>query len=266
MSDITERLITPADGLRLPDAITVKFGPAELLTRFILTGDKQVRDKGLKLRLRHNFDDLLALNKAETSRGNWFKLMTIFDPTVCELTPENAFWLAAENEAGEIVACQASRVYHWPNSTLADEARLMFFGGRDVGQECEVTTPAAHEVSGWVYYGGALWVRPDYRGIGLSAIIPRLVRAYAATRWPIDWTISFVLKVQVEKGIVRGYGYKDVTWSVKFSKSVIGDIDTALIRMAAADVFRDLEAYLAQEAAAKPPLLREPASAPAAVA
>ncbi|MBX6367646.1 MAG: hypothetical protein IRZ04_06670, partial [Rhodospirillales bacterium] len=72
--DVEDKLITPVDGLRLPDAITVKFGPAELLTRFILTGDKQVRDKGLKLRLRHNFNALRELNEAETARGNWFKL------------------------------------------------------------------------------------------------------------------------------------------------------------------------------------------------
>jgi GNAT superfamily N-acetyltransferase len=264
--DVQDKLITPVDGLRLPDAITVKFGPAELLTRFILTGDKQVRDKGLKLRLRHNFDALRELNEAETARGNWFKLMMIFDPTVSELTPENAFWISAENDAGEIVACQAARVYHWPHSTLEDEARLMFFGGHDLGQGCEITTPAAREVSGWVYYGGALWVRPDYRGIGLSAIVPRLVRAYAMTRWPIDWTISFVLKVQVEKGIVSGYGYKDVTWSIKFTKSVIGDIDTALIRMSAADVFADLRSYLEAQGVRLPALQEEPAPPPAAVA
>jgi hypothetical protein len=244
MLDIKEKLITPTDGLRLPDAITVKFGPAELLTRFILTGDKQVRDKGLKLRLRHNFDDLLALNEAETARGNWFKLAHIFDLRVSQLTPENAFWIAAENDAGEVVACQAARVYHWPRSTLEEEARLMFYGGRDVGQSCEVTTPAAREVSGWVYYGGALWVRPDYRGMGLSAIIPRLVRAYAATRWPMDWTISFVAQVQVDKGIVAGYGYKDVSYSIRFPGSDWGDLKFALIRMSSEEIFEDLASYL----------------------
>jgi hypothetical protein len=267
MSDITERLITPADGLRLPDAITVKFGPAELLTRFILTGDKQVRDKGLKLRLRHNFDDLLALNRVETARGNWFKLVYMFDPSVSELTPENAFWISAENEAGEVVACQASRVYHWPDSTLEDEARLMFFGGRDVGQRCEITTPAAREVSGWVYYGGALWVRPDYRGIGLSTIIPRLVRAYAATRWPIDWTISFVARVQIEKGIVAGYGYKDVSYSIRFPGSDWGDLEVALIRMSSAEIFDDLASFLrgkAEPPAEAKPALPEPAATAAA--
>jgi hypothetical protein len=258
MLDINDKLITPADGLRLPDAITVKFGPPELLTRFILTGDKQVRDKGLKLRLRHNFDDLLALNKAESARGNWFKLVYMFDPTVSELTPENAFWLSAEDEHGDTVACQAVRIYHWPTSSLADEARLMFYGGVDKGQRCIVTAKTAHEVRGWVYYGGALWVRPDYRGIGLSAIIPRLVRAYAASRWPIDWTISFVARVQIEKGITAGYGYRDVSYSIRFPDSDWGDLEVALIRMSSADVFNDLASYLGVAAVAAS---AEPASA-----
>jgi hypothetical protein len=249
MLDINDKLITPADGLRLPDAVTVKFGPAELLTRFILTGDKQIRDKGLTLRLRHNFHDLRALNDAESARGNWFKLVYMFDPAVSDLTPENAFWLSAENDAGEIVACQAVRIYHWPNSTLADEARLMFYGGIEKGQRCIVTAKTAHEVRGWVYYGGALWVRPDHRGMGLSTIIPRLVRAYAASRWPIDWTISFVAKVQIEKGITAGYGYTDVSYSIRFPDSDWGDLEVALIRMSSADIFNDLASYLGAVAA-----------------
>lgn len=242
--DVEDKLITPVDGLRLPDAITVKFGPAELLTRFILTGDKQVRDKGLKLRLRHNFNALRELNEAETARGNWFKLVYMFDPEVSDLSPDNAFWISAENEAGEIVACQAARIYHWPNSTLEDEARLMFYGGRELGQRCEITTPAAREVTGWVYYGGALWVRPDYRGIGLSAIVPRLVRAYAMTRWPIDWTISFVARVQIDKGIVAGYGYRDISYSIRFPDSDWGDLEVALIRMSSREIFEDLASVL----------------------
>jgi GNAT superfamily N-acetyltransferase len=255
MLDITDKLITPVDGLRLPDAITVKFGPAELLTRFILTVDKEVRDKGLKLRLRHNFNDLMALNEAERSRGKWFKLVYMFDPAVSDLTPDNAFWISAENDAGEIVACQAVRIYHWPTSTLADEARLMFYGGVEKGQQCIVTAKGAFDTRGWVYYGGALWVRPDYRGIGLSAIMPRACRAYAATRWPIDWTISFVAQVQLDKGIVAGYGYTDVSYSIRFPDSDWGDLDVALIRMSSTDLITDLASYLGAkdaERAARP--------------
>ena len=45
--------IVPENNLRLPDALTVKYGPAPLLSRFVLEGDKAAREKGVRLRLRH---------------------------------------------------------------------------------------------------------------------------------------------------------------------------------------------------------------------
>ena len=54
--------IVPENNLRLPDALTIKHGPARLLSRFVLEGDKAARRMGLKLRLRHDFDELVYLN------------------------------------------------------------------------------------------------------------------------------------------------------------------------------------------------------------
>ena len=69
--------IVPENNLRLPDALTVKHGPARLLSRFVLEGDKAVRQMGLRLRLRHDFGGLLYLNEREVARGNWFKLVNM---------------------------------------------------------------------------------------------------------------------------------------------------------------------------------------------
>ena len=44
--------IVPENNLRLPDALTVKHGPARLLSRFVLEGDVAARQMGLRLRLR----------------------------------------------------------------------------------------------------------------------------------------------------------------------------------------------------------------------
>ena len=51
--------IVPENNLRLPDALTIKYGPAQLLARFILEGDKAAREAGIQLRIRHDFDELL---------------------------------------------------------------------------------------------------------------------------------------------------------------------------------------------------------------
>ena len=49
--------IVPQNDLRLPDALTIKHGPAPLLARFVLEGDKAAREIGIRLRLRHDFRD-----------------------------------------------------------------------------------------------------------------------------------------------------------------------------------------------------------------
>ena len=69
--------IVPENNLRLPDALTIKHGPARLLSRFVLEGDKATRQMGLRLRLRHDFGELLYLNEREVARGNWFKLVDL---------------------------------------------------------------------------------------------------------------------------------------------------------------------------------------------
>ena len=58
--------IVPENNLRLPDALTIKHGPARLLSRFVLEGDKAARRMGIQLRLRHDFDELLYVNQQYT--------------------------------------------------------------------------------------------------------------------------------------------------------------------------------------------------------
>ena len=116
--------IVPENNLRLPDALTVKHGPARLLSRFVLEGDKAARQMGIRLRLRHDFGELLYLNEREVAHGNWFKLVNMYNPAYCDLSPENSYWISGENEAGDIVLTQAGRIYYWPETSLARRGAL----------------------------------------------------------------------------------------------------------------------------------------------
>jgi hypothetical protein len=232
--------IVPDNDLRLPDALTIKHGPAPLLSRFVLEGDKAVRQLGIHLRLRHDFEELVYLNKQQTSLGNWFRLVNMFNPECSDLVPENSYWISGEDEHGNIVVTQAGRVYYWPESTLEQEARLMFYGGRDEGQRCIVTAADAKRIGGVVFYGGSVWVRPDFRGRRLSEVLPRLGRAYAVARWPVDWGISFVAPILVEKGIAAGYGYKHSSYSITFPGSPWGDLEVVLVSLSVMEAYEDL--------------------------
>ena len=102
MSLIYPNIVLDND-LRLPGALTIKHGPARLLSRFVLEGDKTARRQGIRLRLRHDFEELLYLNKQQTSLGNWFRLVNMFDPQCSDLVPENSYWISGEDEHGDIV-------------------------------------------------------------------------------------------------------------------------------------------------------------------
>lgn len=236
--------IVPENNLRLPDALTVKHGPAQLLSRFVLEGDKAARQQGVHLRLRHDFADLLYLNKQKVSEGTWYPLMRMFNPDYNDLMTENSYWISGENEHGEIVATHAGRVHSWPETTLEQEADSLLYGRRDNVQRCVVTAPDARLVTGVVVYGGSAWVRPDFRGKRLSQLLPRLGRAYALARWPVDWGISIVAPALVEKGIAAGYGYKRQSRSIIFPGAPSGAVENVLVSVSAAGAYDDFASIL----------------------
>jgi len=249
--DLTARMqpipnIVPENNLRLPDAITIKHGPTRLLSRFVLEGDKAARRAGLRLRLRHDFDELVYLNRQHVSQGNWFRLVDSYNPNYTDLTPENAFWIAGEDENGEIAATWAARVFDWPDASLAERAGDMFYG-RETDAPCVVTAPAASLITGVVLCGGAAWVRPDFRGRQLSQLVPRIGKAYAFGRWPTDWSICYVSRILVEKGVAAGYGQKNFSYSIFYPKSPWGDLEVVLAYTTAADSYADLANFMESE-------------------
>src|SRR6266403_1655283 len=172
--------IVPENNLRLPDALTVRHGPARLLGRFILEADKAARAAGLRLRLRHDFDELHRINQQQ------------------------------------------------------------------------------------VMSSGAAWVRPDYRRRGLSQLLPRIAKAYAVSRWPIDWTFGFVTRVLVEKGVASSsYGTGRYSYSVWFPDLPFGELVVAYTEVQ--EVYDDLAKYLTTDLSGSRDWKLASASASAAV-
>lgn len=239
--------IVPENNLRLPEALTIKHGPTRLLSTFVLEGDKAARGMGIRLRLRYDFGELLYFNKQEVGHRTWFPLVKMFNSEYCNLVPENSYWISGEDEHGEIVLTQAGRIHYWPDTSLEQEARLMLYGGYDEGQLCSVTAPAAKLITGVVFCAGAHWIRPDFRGNQLSHLLARLGRAYAVSRWPVDWGIAIVAPVLVEKGVAAGYGYQHASRSILFPGAPSGAVENVLTYLSANEAYEDLEKFLMEE-------------------
>jgi hypothetical protein len=236
----------PKDNIRFPEAITIRHGPAPVLARLFIAADNMVRELGLELKFRTDFAPLMRLNEVETARGTWYKMIYVFDPRVAvDLDPGNAFWIAAEDASGEIVGVICGRVFHWPHTSLADQARLMWYGGRDLGQECIVTAPLASEITGCVYYAGGAWVAPPYRKSGLSTLLPHVARAYAASRWPLDCAMAAINVQMLAKTPPKRYGYNEFSHSMRFPKSPLGDTEYVVCRLKPDDIYIDFAKFAA---------------------
>jgi hypothetical protein len=233
--------IVPENNLRLPDALTIKHGPARLLSRFILAADKAARRKGILLRIRHDFDELVRINENYSARGLWYPLVDAFNPHRMELTPQNSFWLSGETADGEIVVTNACRIYNWLGTNLAEQARALWYG-EDQGQPCIVTADAAERIGGVVAWGGASWVRPDYRGQHLSHLVPRVLKAYACARWPIEWSICYIGVKNVSRGLAASYGHKNLSFSITYPGSALGEM--ALAYTPVNDFYAELASFL----------------------
>jgi GNAT superfamily N-acetyltransferase len=220
---------------RLLDQITLLHGPHDLLGRYFLIADTAARDRGVRLRLRSDFDALIALN--EQHRDSWPKLAPIFNPEHSNLRLDGAFWLEAVNDQDETVATHASRFFDWEHTTLADELPSLRAFYEDpaphvaAGESVEVTAPSAPHIRGRVAYGGAVWVRPDCRGKGLAALLPRISRAYAYSRWNNAYTWGMCEPKIHAKGLIRANGPYEVEEAILMRLAFRGELPALLMWM-----------------------------------
>lgn len=239
-------------GGRLPAAVDIRHGPRGLLGRFFLWADQAARDRGVTLSFA-SLDDLVAVNRANAD--TWRPLVPIFDPALGGVTGETAFAFLGRNADGDVVAAQAGRLYLWSATNLQDEATSlrMFYAdtaaAAERGDRCEITTPTAGDISGRVLFSGAGWYRPDFRGRGLAAILPRISRAYAYGRWATDWTIALIGEALVKRGVADRYGYTHIEHDTfSFVASPLGLVKGALTWMKSEQLLSDLDTVM-QEAA-----------------
>ena len=229
--------------VRLPEAVTVRHGPVNLLSQFFLAADQYVRDRGVKLYIRHDMDELLRLNEQQTAAGNWYPVSGTFDHRLSRLSPSNSYWIAGVNDAGEIVVAQSMRLYRWGTSSLADHAASLLFGDSEPTGPCRVECPQAFLITGNVAYGGALWIRPDYRRIGIGGLVSQTSRSYAMATWGTSWVVAYVKRDQIDKKMHEVYGFTKHEFSIRFPDTQWGNLDFALCWQDGLDLLARVEEF-----------------------
>lgn len=233
------------DNLRsLLDQITLVHGPHELLARHFTLADAMAREWGLRLRLRGDFDALMALNRE--NRDSWPPLSPAFDPAHSNLRIDSAFWLEGIDDRGDTVVTEIARFFDFGNSDVVEELRSLRIyyehpePHRAAGERVEVDAPAAKIVRGRTMHGGAIWVRPDWRRNGLTRIISRVCAAYAHTRWDTRFTWGLVEPRLHAGGLSQAYGPHQVAEGVTLCLPFRDSARRVLIWMSSEALLADL--------------------------
>ena len=238
---------------RVLSDIRLAHGPCGLLARYFAFADAFARARGILLRVRTDFYGLLALIQKEAD--NWSPLSPMFNPYCCNLSAANAFWIEGVDETGDPVVVNAGRLYDHGGRSVADDLRTLevFYDDPEpyvaAGERVTISAPSAQNICGRVTFAGAMWVRPDYRRMGFSKIVPRLTRGYALTQWntPAFW--AGIEPDLDEKGVTRAYG----SWHVEEGFTLHmpgwrGDLEFLFLSMGQVTLVRDLAETLAHSA------------------
>jgi GNAT superfamily N-acetyltransferase len=225
----------------------------DLIRRFLALADEQAHAIGLHLRLSTDFARLIALNRRH--RDSWPPLTPIFDPAHSRLDPDTAFFVEGVDDLGETVVTHAARLFRWPQSTLADEARALrvFYADpaphRAAGEAVTIAAPSAARIRGRTAGLGALWVRPDFRRHGPSTLVPRVLRAQVLARWNAAFTWSFMEPHIHTRGFAQRSGPLEAEDGVMLHLAFRGDLPAKLVWMSRAASLADIAAAVAQPTA-----------------
>lgn len=229
--------------------LVIEHGPTPLLGQFFLRADAEARKQGVHIGFA-SCGEMAVAN--EQNRNNWLPLIPLFDPDFGALDDENSFCILGWNASGEVVTANAGRFYDWQATNLVREAESLrlFYDDPErmkaVGERCEATATMATCITGRVAYVGAAWVRPDFRGRGLSETLPRFAKACALTRWRPDWITSLMTEATHRRGFAERFGYNHIDWEVLWINSRLGDLRCAVLWMETAHLVDDLAGYLSR--------------------
>lgn len=228
--------------------ITLLHGPQDLLSRFFTAADAAGREIGLRFRMRSDFDGLVELNRDNCD--TWPPLPPICDPAQSNIRMDAAFWLEGLDERGDTVVTHAARLFDFTQTNLLDEIkslRVFYETAAEhvaAGESIGIDSPSAAEITGRTMFAGGVWVRPDWRRIGLTKIISRICSAYAYTRWNIAYSWGFVETRMHSLGLSRAYGPYNVIDGLSFQLAWRPDVRMVLLWMGIETMLADLTRFV----------------------
>jgi len=207
--------------MRLPDQLYLKREPRPLLADFFLTADRFAAARGVLLSISTDFDELAAVNRRNSD--SWMPLLPSVSSDYNEMSLHSAFWLrGVSKQSGDIVLARACRLYDLPPGKTMHDGLLdmsLFYDAPQSIRTFEHVSSSAlipRAISGRFVMSVGGWHHPSVRKLNLSAVAPRIVRAWAYNEWNPPLFTSFVEEHLAEKARLA-YGMPNqeigITWS-----------------------------------------------------
>jgi GNAT superfamily N-acetyltransferase len=244
-------------GPTLLDKLVIKHGPPEVLGPFFAKTYRAALDRGITLSFG-SLNELAIIN--EQNRKNWMPLVPVFDPRFGGVTPDNSFCVIGRTALGKVVAAHAARIFEWKDTNFVEELKSLrlFYSNPQLmqqsGEVCSVSADLACEIKGRVVYSGAAWVHPDYRGRGLTAILPKFAKAYAYTRWQPHFIASLMTEAIHSAGFFHHFCYQKLDWEARLIIPQHGQVRFAVVWMNDSHLFDQLSNSIAPRSEIYTPL------------
>jgi hypothetical protein len=168
---------------------------------------KRLAALGLHVERHHDFEQLRdTVAAAVTTPFN-----PTFNPDLSDIDPQS-WWLAARDGAGDIVATHAVRVFRDKDLEVLIWNGLLFFRREDRPLNWyEIAPrhqPTKNRVQGTWSHAGATWVRKDWRGRGLTSLLPILDQIDCLRDPSIGHVTGIAFQEIAGRSILeKGYGF-----------------------------------------------------------
>ena len=126
-----------------------------------------------------------------------------FDPSLHDFDADNSFWLGCTDRSGNLIATVAARLLNADSFVETCRSYAFWYGEKIRFTESLNIVFSNYErlPSRRAAFIGAGWVRPDWRGRGISWALTRLANYTALTRWQPDWVVGMSLSGVTQAGV-----------------------------------------------------------------
>src|SRR5262249_39638878 len=149
-----------------------------------LAADRFAAKRDVLLSISTDFDELLALNRSNSD--TWNPLIPNVSAAYNDMSRHEAFWLKGVSKtSGETVLARACRLYELaPGKTMHEglvDLSLFYDDPHIIGRFEHLTSTAfaPRAITGRFAMSVGGWLHPSIRKLNLSAVAPRVVRAWA---------------------------------------------------------------------------------------